>query len=180
MNHLGIFVFIMGFGHSHSKKRKLVRQNRSASSAAQHDLAHLEGQGSSRSVRSSISTRAASPRRTWPAVSKFYAFLASSASAASRRLSVDSRPTSRTQHSRGGTGRPSASRSVRSRRAPGRVGKISRGRTRLERLERGSGPLPGLRARSRALGQGPQHFLFRARRTAALRRHKHVHQVALS
>ena len=32
----------MGFGHSHSKKRRLIRRVRSASSAAQHELAHLE------------------------------------------------------------------------------------------------------------------------------------------
>src|SRR4051794_35096517 len=33
----------MGFGHSHSKKRKLVRRVRSVTKEAQHDLAHLEG-----------------------------------------------------------------------------------------------------------------------------------------
>src|SRR5438445_8342162 len=42
---LSAFLFypVMGFGHSHSKKSKPVRRVRSASSAAQHELAHLEG-----------------------------------------------------------------------------------------------------------------------------------------
>jgi len=34
----------MGFGHSHSKKRNQLRRVRSASKAAQHNLAHQEGQ----------------------------------------------------------------------------------------------------------------------------------------